>query len=82
MLQHALASLHETDRARRRRALALAKGLVGRNGRFVGAQAIQLHGGIGMTDEFHIGHCFKRLMVLEQWLGDMHACWARASHEP
>jgi alkylation response protein AidB-like acyl-CoA dehydrogenase len=79
MLQHALASLHEPDRARRRRALALAKALVGRNGRFVGAQAIQLHGGIGMTDEFHIGHCFKRLMVLDQWLNDMHACWALAA---
>jgi len=79
MLQHALHALHEPDRAHRRRELALAKALIGRNGRFVGAQAIQLHGGIGMTDEYEIGHCFKRLMVLDQWLGDAQACWALAA---
>ncbi|HEV8314226.1 MAG TPA: acyl-CoA dehydrogenase [Burkholderiaceae bacterium] len=77
MLQHALRSLH--DRAQRRRELALAKALVGRSGRFVGAQAIQLHGGIGMTDEYVIGHCFKRLMVLDQWLGDAETMWGRAA---
>jgi hypothetical protein len=75
MLQHALQALHDTDRPRRCRALALAKALVGRNGRFVGAQAIQLHGGIGMTDEYVIGHCFKRLMVLDRWLGDADTLW-------
>jgi hypothetical protein len=78
-LQHALHALHEVDRARRRRTLAGAKALAGRNGRFIGAQAIQLHGGIGMTDEFLIGHCFKRLMVLDQWLGDAQTLWARAA---
>ena len=79
MLQHALRSLHENDRAVRRRELLLAKALVGRNGRHVGAQAIQLHGGIGMTDEYIVGHCFKRLVVLDQWLGDAEASWARAA---
>jgi len=79
MLQHALHALHDGDRARRRRELALAKALVGRNGRFVGAQAIQLHGGIGMTEEYAVGHCFKRLMVLDQWLGDSSDCWALAA---
>jgi alkylation response protein AidB-like acyl-CoA dehydrogenase len=79
MLQHGLHALHDADRARRRRALALAKALVGRNGRFVGAQAIQLHGGIGMTDEYPIGHCFKRLMVLDQWLGDAETLWSIAA---
>jgi alkylation response protein AidB-like acyl-CoA dehydrogenase len=79
MLQHALHSLHEADRALRRRALARAKALAGRNGRFVGAQAIQLHGGIGMTDEYEIGHCFKRLMVLDQWLGDADTLWGTTS---
>ena len=34
----------------------------------IGAQAIQLHGGIGMTNEYIVGHCFKRLMVIEQLL--------------
>ncbi|NRF72000.1 acyl-CoA dehydrogenase family protein [Aquincola sp. S2] len=79
MLQQALHALHEPDRAQRRRALALAKALAGRNGRFVGAQAIQLHGGIGMTDEYQIGHCFKRLMVLDQWLGDAETLWGAAA---
>jgi alkylation response protein AidB-like acyl-CoA dehydrogenase len=79
MLHRALHVLHEPDRARRRRALALAKALAGRNGRFVGAQAIQLHGGIGMTDEYEIGHCFKRLMVLDQWLGDAESLWGIAA---
>jgi alkylation response protein AidB-like acyl-CoA dehydrogenase len=82
MLQHALRCLHETDRVTRRRELMLAKALVGRCGRFVGAQAIQLHGGIGMTDEYVIGHCFKRLMVLDQWLGDAETLWARAAELP
>ncbi len=83
MLQHALHSLHmkdpAVDRARRRRELMLAKALVGRCGRFVGAQAIQLHGGIGMTDEYVVGHCFKRLMVLDQWLGDADTLWGCAA---
>ncbi|HEX6704644.1 MAG TPA: acyl-CoA dehydrogenase [Albitalea sp.] len=79
MLQHALHALHDGDRPRRCRSLALAKALVGRNGRFVGAQAIQLHGGIGMTDEYPIGHCFKRLMVLDRWLGDADTLWGVAS---
>jgi alkylation response protein AidB-like acyl-CoA dehydrogenase len=78
MVQHALRALHETDRARRWRELVLAKALVGRNGRFVGAQAIQLHGGIGMTDEYVIGHAFKRLMVLDRWLGDAETLWGCA----
>jgi len=79
VLQHGLRSLHETDRAARRRELMLAKALTGRCGRFIGAQAIQLHGGIGMTDEYLIGHCFKRLMVLDQWLGDSETLWGRAA---
>jgi alkylation response protein AidB-like acyl-CoA dehydrogenase len=79
MLQHALHALHVPDRVDRRRELVLAKALVGRNGRFVGAHAIQLHGGIGMTDEYDIGHCFKRLMVLDTWLGDASSSWALAA---
>ncbi|HSW07041.1 acyl-CoA dehydrogenase family protein [Aquabacterium sp.] len=65
-LHAALAALRDADRPRRRRTLALAKMRVDTSGRFVGAQAIQLHGGMGMTDECIVGHCFKRLMVLAQ----------------
>lgn len=39
-------------------------------GRYVAQQSVQLHGGIGMTDELCVGHHFKRLMVLEKLYGD------------
>ena len=44
--------------------------MLGSAGRFVGGQGIQLHGGIGMTDEYPIGHYYKRLLVLEKLYGD------------
>jgi hypothetical protein len=68
-LHGALAALAQGDARRRDRAVAMAKVQSGRSGRFVGAQAIQLHGGIGMTDEYVVGHCFKRLMVLDRRFG-------------
>ena len=46
------------------------KAKVGEAARFVGAKAVQLHGGIGMTDEYPIGHYFKRLMAIDMTLGD------------
>jgi len=72
-LHGALAALSAPDPVERRRAVAIAKAQSGRSGRFVGAQAIQLHGGIGMTDEYIVGHCFKRLMVLDQLQGNSSA---------
>jgi alkylation response protein AidB-like acyl-CoA dehydrogenase len=68
-LHGALAALDGDDAAARRRAVAIAKVQAGRSGRFIGAQAIQLHGAMGMTDECIVGHCFKRLMVLDSLLG-------------
>ena len=49
-----------TNAAERRKAISAAKVQIGRSGRFVGQQAIQLHGGIGMTMEYKVGHYFKR----------------------
>lgn len=49
--------------------LAAAKYETGRAGRFIGKRAIQLHGGIGMTDEFIIGHYFKRLIMVDLLYG-------------
>ena len=46
------------------------KAKVGESARFVGAKAVQLHGGIGMTDEYPIGHYFKRLMAIDMMFGD------------
>ena len=53
--------------------IAAMKALIGKNGRYVGEEAIQLHGGMGMTDELDIGHYVKRLMVLNQTFGDTDA---------
>jgi alkylation response protein AidB-like acyl-CoA dehydrogenase len=54
----------------RRRALAQAKLQLGQSMRFVGQQCIQLHGGMGVTDEYIAGHYFKRLTVMEMTYGD------------
>ncbi len=49
----------------RARAVSAAKATVGRAARFIGQQAVQLHGGMGMTEELAIGHYFKRLTALQ-----------------
>ena len=54
----------------RRRSLAQAKVQLGQSMRFVGQQCIQLHGGIGVTDEYAASHYFKRLTAIEMTFGD------------
>ena len=54
----------------RRRALAQAKLQLGNSARFVGQQCVQLHGGIGVTDEYIGSHYFKRLTLIEMAFGD------------
>jgi alkylation response protein AidB-like acyl-CoA dehydrogenase len=56
--------------AQRRRALSQVKVQLGQSMRFVGQQCIQLHGGIGCTDEYVASHYFKRLTMLEMAYGD------------
>src|SRR6218665_1745114 len=56
--------------AARRRALAQAKLQLGQSMRFVGQQCTQLHGGIGVTDEYIGSHYFKRLTTMEMQFGD------------
>ncbi|HEX4987130.1 MAG TPA: acyl-CoA dehydrogenase family protein [Burkholderiales bacterium] len=58
------------DVAERRRSIAAAKEMIGRAGRFVGQQAIQLHGGMGMTDELDVSHYFKRLTAIDILFGN------------
>ncbi len=53
--------------------LSRAKWLVARHGRFVCEQAIQLHGGIGMTEEYAVGHALRRLTVIDNSFGDAHS---------
>ncbi|MBM3489470.1 MAG: pimeloyl-CoA dehydrogenase small subunit [Alphaproteobacteria bacterium] len=52
------------------KACAAAKVQIGRSGRFVGQQAVQLHGGMGMTDELAVGHYFKRLTMIDVMFGN------------
>jgi pimeloyl-CoA dehydrogenase small subunit len=59
-----------TDAKERANAVAAAKVQIGKSLKFVGQQAIQLHGGVGMTMEFKIGHYFKRLTMIESTFGD------------
>lgn len=54
----------------RRAAMARAKVQLGQSMRFVGQQAVQLHGGIGVTDEYIVSHYFKKLTQLEMTYGD------------
>ena len=59
----------ESDEAVRARAVSAAKATIGRAARFVGQNAVQLHGGMGMTEELAIGHYFKRLTALQYEFG-------------
>ncbi|MBS0469606.1 MAG: acyl-CoA dehydrogenase family protein [Proteobacteria bacterium] len=57
------------EAAERAKAASAAKVTIGKGGRFVGQQAVQIHGGIGMTDELNVGHYFKRLTMLDTLFG-------------
>ncbi|HXZ10146.1 MAG TPA: acyl-CoA dehydrogenase, partial [Paraburkholderia sp.] len=63
-------ALDENDPVERRRKLSAAKVLVAKAGRFIGQQAVQLHGGMGMTDELAVGDYFKTLTMCDVLLGD------------
>ena len=58
------------DEKERMRALSAAKIKVSDNARLVSQEAIQLHGGMGMTEELKVSHCFRRLTVIAQQFGD------------
>jgi pimeloyl-CoA dehydrogenase small subunit len=70
------------DAKERANAIAAAKVQIGKSGKFVGQQSIQLHGGIGMTMEAKIGHYFKRLTMIENTFGDTDYHLARVSDGP
>ena len=64
------AMMADSPPAERRAAMAAAKVQINRSARFVGQTAVQLHGGIGVTMEYKLGHLFKRLAVIELLFGD------------
>ncbi|WFU62612.1 acyl-CoA dehydrogenase family protein [Bradyrhizobium brasilense] len=60
----------ESNVIERERALSAAKAQIGQSSKALGRQAIQLHGGIGMTMEYSIGHYFKHVTMIDMLLGD------------
>lgn len=59
----------ETDLVERARGFAAVKAVIGKTGRFVGQYAVQLHGGIGVSEEHVVGHWFRRLTAIGMLLG-------------
>jgi pimeloyl-CoA dehydrogenase small subunit len=70
MAMFAAVMASEENPTERRKAIAAAKVQIGRSARLVGQEAIQLHGGIGMTNEYAVGHYFKRVTMIDQLYGD------------
>ena len=62
--------VQSADPAERRRTVSMAKARVGQSSRFVGQQAVQLHGGMGVTDDLVVSHWFKRLTAIDLMFGD------------
>ena len=62
--------LNESE-TERKNAASAAKVQIGKAGRFIGQNAVQLHGGMGMTDELNVGHYFKRLTMIETMFGNV-----------
>jgi alkylation response protein AidB-like acyl-CoA dehydrogenase len=70
------------DAAERRRTVSAAKARIGQAMKFVGQQAVQLHGGMGVTNELPAAHHFKRLTMIELTLGDTDHHLARFVAQP
>jgi alkylation response protein AidB-like acyl-CoA dehydrogenase len=70
MAMLATMSIENPDEAARAHDIALAKVGIWQAGRYVSQSAVQMHGGIGMTEEYAVGHYFRRCMVIERLFGD------------
>jgi alkylation response protein AidB-like acyl-CoA dehydrogenase len=70
------------DAEERRRTVSAAKARIGQASKYVGQQAVQLHGGMGVTDELPAAHHFKRLTMIELTLGDTDYHLARFAAQP
>lgn len=80
-ITHSVLSVFDAteDAAKRLSAASAAKALIGRSARFVGANGIQLHGGMGMVEEYVIGQHFKQLTVLDNLYGNSDFHWAQCA---
>lgn len=79
MLYRGLAALTLDNANARKQAVSAAKAQIGEAGFFVGSQAVQLHGGIGVTEEYIVGHYFKRLALVRGLFGTSDQHLARFS---
>ena len=71
LLYMAALRMDGSDEVAALKAISALKVQVGKGGRFVGQNAIQLHGGMGMTDELSVGHYFKRITAIETLFGNV-----------
>ncbi len=78
----AAVKVSSTDAEERRRTVSAAKARIGQAARFIGQQAVQLHGGMGVTNELPAAHMFKRLTMIELSLGDTDHHLARFVAQP
>jgi len=78
----AAVQVDDADAAKRRRAISGAKAYVGQAARFVGQQAVQLHGALGVVDDIIVSHYFKRLTMIDMSLGDADYHLGRFSEAP
>lgn len=69
MALYATLMAEEADAPTRAAAISAAKVQIGRSGRHIGQEAVQLHGGIAMTMEYKLGHYFKRMTMIEEMFG-------------
>ncbi|MGE0625329.1 MAG: acyl-CoA dehydrogenase family protein [Pseudomonadales bacterium] len=70
LLYRATLEAAQGDTAEAQRAIHALKHMVGRTGTFIAENAVQLHGGMGMTEELRVGHYFKRLLVIDAQFGN------------
>jgi alkylation response protein AidB-like acyl-CoA dehydrogenase len=78
----AAVKMASADAGERRRTVSAAKARIGQAMKFVGQQAVQLHGGMGVTNELPAAHHFKRLTMIELTLGDTDHHLARFVSQP
>jgi alkylation response protein AidB-like acyl-CoA dehydrogenase len=82
MAMLAAVSMSSEDASERRRVTSAAKARVGEAMKYIGQQAVQLHGGMGVTNELPAAHYFKRLSTIELTLGDTDHHLARFIAQP
>jgi pimeloyl-CoA dehydrogenase small subunit len=70
MMYLAAMAADEEDAAERAKTMSAVKAQIGRSAKFIGQQAVQMHGGIAMTYEYKVGHLFKRLTMIDTAFGD------------